>query len=97
MTTRTPFMTVSQSTHTVVLESVVITAFSIAAIGGFKGSAWIVVVGLAGHGFLDAVHGRVVETQECQCGGWLVVLPMISELTSSGRGGERDCMLAYII
>ena len=48
------------SIQTVVLESAVMTLFVIAAVAGFKGSAWIVVGALAGHGFQDAVHGHIV-------------------------------------
>ena len=33
----------------------------IAAVVGFKSSAWIVVAALAGHGIFDAVHGKLVE------------------------------------
>jgi hypothetical protein len=39
----------------------VMAGFAIAAVVGFKSSAWIVVAGLAGHGVLDAFHGSVVE------------------------------------
>jgi hypothetical protein len=55
------FGAMSESVHTVLLESMVMTGFLIAAVVGFKFSPWIVVVGLAGHGVLDAFHGHVVE------------------------------------
>lgn len=48
------------SIQTVVLESAVMAVFVIAAVAGFKGSAWIIVGGLAGHGVQDAVHGSIV-------------------------------------
>ena len=51
----------SGSVQTVVIESVVMTLFAAAAVAGFKSSAWIVVVALAGHGVFDAVHGYVIE------------------------------------
>jgi hypothetical protein len=54
------FAAMSGSGHTVLVESVIMMAFIIAAVGGFKSSEWIVVAGLAGHGMLDAVHGRVI-------------------------------------
>jgi hypothetical protein len=54
------FAAMTGSVHTVLLESLVMTVFAIAAVVGFKSSAWIVVIGLAGHGVLDAVHGNVV-------------------------------------
>jgi hypothetical protein len=55
------FAAMSQSTHTVVVESVVTMAFAIAAVVGFKSSRWVVVAALAGHGVFDALHGRVLE------------------------------------
>jgi hypothetical protein len=51
----------SGSVQTVLLESIVMTGFAIAAVVGFKSSAWIVVGALAGHGVFDAVHGEVLE------------------------------------
>src|SRR2546423_9009846 len=55
------FAAMSDSLQTVVSESIVMTAFVIAAVVGFKSSAWIVVAGLAGHGVFDALHGSVLE------------------------------------
>ena len=49
------------SIQTVVLESAVMMVFVIAAVAGFKGSAWIIVGALAGHGGQDAFHGHIVE------------------------------------
>ena len=48
------------SIQTVALEAALMAVFAIAAVAGFKGSAWIVVGGLAGHGLQDAVHGHIV-------------------------------------
>ena len=48
------------SMQTVVLESAVMAVFVIAAVAGFKRSAWIIVAGLAGHGLQDAIHGHIV-------------------------------------
>ena len=55
------FGVMSGSVRTVVLESVVASLFAIAAVVGFKSSAWIVVAALAGHGVFDAVHGHIIE------------------------------------
>ena len=55
------FAVMSGSVQTVVIESAVMTLFAAAAVAGFKSSAWIVVVALAGHGVLDAVHDHVIE------------------------------------
>ena len=42
------FAVMSGSVQTVVIESVVMTLFAAAAVAGFKSSAWIVAVALAG-------------------------------------------------
>jgi hypothetical protein len=55
------FAVISGSVRTVVLESVVMSLFAIAAVVGFKSSAWIVVAALAGHGVFDVVHGHIIE------------------------------------
>jgi hypothetical protein len=55
------FAAMGGSTQTVVIESVVMALFAAAAVAGFKSSAWIVVVALAGHGVFDAIHGYVIE------------------------------------
>ena len=55
------FAVMSGSIQTVVLESVVMSLFAMAAVVGFKSSAWIVVAALAGHGVFDAVHGHIIE------------------------------------
>ena len=48
------------SLQTVVLESAVMAVFVFAAVAGFKGNAWIIVAGLAGHGVQDAIHGHIL-------------------------------------
>jgi hypothetical protein len=55
------FAAMSGSVRTVLLESAVMSMFAIAAVVGFKSSAWIVVAALAGHGIFDALHGHVLE------------------------------------
>ena len=54
------FAVMSGSVETVLLESIIMTLFAVAAVAGFKASLWIVVAALAGHGVQDAVHGRIV-------------------------------------
>ena len=54
------FAVMSGSVETVLLESIIMALFAVAAVAGFKGSAWIVVSALAGHGVQDAVHGHLV-------------------------------------
>ncbi len=48
------------SVETVLLESIVMTLFVIAAVVGFKRSAWIIVGALAAHGVQDAGHAYIV-------------------------------------
>ncbi len=55
------FAAMGGSAQTLLSESVVATAFVIAAVLGFKRSLWIVVVALAGHGVFDAFHGMVIQ------------------------------------
>ena len=54
------FAAMGGSIQTVVLESALMTVLVIAAVAGFKGSTWIIVGALAGHGVQDAVHGHIV-------------------------------------
>jgi hypothetical protein len=54
------FAAMSGSLHTVLLESVVMAPFVIAAVAGFKRSTWFAVGALAGHGVQDALHGHIV-------------------------------------
>jgi hypothetical protein len=51
----------SESAQTVLLESIVMTGFAIAAVVGFKSSEWIVVGALAGHGVFDFLHGEILN------------------------------------
>ena len=55
------FAAIGDSVHTVLVESTVMALFAIAAVVGFRASAWIVVGALAGHGVLDAVQGYIVN------------------------------------
>jgi len=48
------------SVETVLLESIVMTLFVIAAVAGFRGTPWIIVGALVAHGVQDALHGHIV-------------------------------------
>ena len=54
------FAVMSGSVETVLLESVMMALFAVAAVAGFKASPWIVVAALAAHGVQDAVHGHII-------------------------------------
>lgn len=79
------FAAMSGSVQTVLLESIVMTGFAIAAVVGFKSSAWIVVGALAGHGVFDALHGEVLENS-----GVPVVAGLLSRLRS--RRCSQPCV-----
>jgi hypothetical protein len=78
------FAALSESLRIVLLESMVMTVFLIAAVVGFKSSLWIVVGGLAGHGILDAHTAMSWKTQGCQFGGQ----PFVSRMTSERQVGQ---------
>ena len=54
------FAVMSGSVETLLLESVMMALFALAAVAGFKTSLWIVVAALAAHGVQDAVHGHII-------------------------------------
>ena len=54
------FASMIGSVETVLLESIVMTLFVIAAVAGFKGTPWIIVAALAAHGVQDAAHSHIV-------------------------------------
>ena len=74
------FAAMGDSVETVLLESVVMIGFAIAAVAGFKSSAWIVVGALAGHGVFDVLHGEVLENAGVPVGCRPFVSPSISAL-----------------
>ena len=54
------FAAIGGSGRAIVIESLVMGGFVVAASLGFRRSLWLVCAGLAAHGMLDAVHGRVI-------------------------------------
>ena len=55
------FGAMSGSVQTVALECLGMTAFTMAAVAGFKWNTWIVVAGLAAHGVFDGFHGHILD------------------------------------
>ena len=47
--------------HALLFESIPTAAFIIAAVIGFKGNPWLVVVGLVAHGIFDFFHGHIID------------------------------------
>ena len=54
------FAAMGGSSDVLAVESIVMAAFVLAAVIGFKRNLWLVVAALAGHGLLDLFHGAVV-------------------------------------
>jgi len=54
------FAVIGGSFGALVVESIVMIAFAIVAVLGFKFNLWLVVFALAAHGVFDFVHGNVV-------------------------------------
>ena len=55
------FAVMAGSAHALALESIVIAAFAIASIVGFRTSLWLVAAALAAHGLFDFIHDRLIE------------------------------------
>jgi hypothetical protein len=56
------FAALGGSSHTLVVDSIVMGGFVLVAVLGFRLNLWLVVVCLAGHGVLDVFHGLVVAS-----------------------------------
>ncbi len=54
------FAAMAGSIHAIATESIVMTAFVVVAIVGFKFNPWFVVAALAAHGIFDFFHGSIV-------------------------------------
>ena len=54
------FAVTGGSAHALVVESIVIVAFLVASIAGFRTSLWLVVAALAAHGLFDFIHDRLI-------------------------------------
>jgi hypothetical protein len=54
------FATMGGSSSALAAELVVMVAFVVLAVVGFRSSSWLVVAALAGHGLFDAVHGHLI-------------------------------------
>lgn len=55
------FAAMSGSTQVLLMESIGITLFIVAAVAGFKANLWIVAVALAAHGVYDFLHPRLFD------------------------------------
>lgn len=55
------FAVMGGSHHALVLETVAGVVFVAAAVAGFKGSLWLVVLALAAHGMFDLTHAALIS------------------------------------
>ena len=89
------FAVIGKSNHVLIIESVVIAAFILASIIGFKRNLWLVVVALIVHGVFDFFHGYMISnpgvplwwpmfclTYDITAAGYLASLLMRSRLTA---------------
>ena len=75
--------------HVIAIECVVAAVFVVLASVSFTGTAWLLVVGYAGHGLKDLWQERhhfVVNTRWwppfCACIDWVVALVLIAEIAA---------------
>jgi hypothetical protein len=54
------FAVLGGSTSALIVESMVVTLFVVAAIAGFKINLWFVIAGLVAHGVFDLLHALIV-------------------------------------
>ena len=54
------FAMIGGTTQALVIESIVMAAFVLAAVAGFKRNLWVVVAALVGHGVFDFFHAGIV-------------------------------------
>jgi len=54
------FAVLGESSHALLLESLVGVVFLVVAMIGFRSSLWLVALALAGHGVFDLVHGGLI-------------------------------------
>lgn len=55
------FAVMGGSTRSLMIESLIMAAFVICSVTGFKRDLWLVVFGLAIHGVMDSFHAKVVD------------------------------------
>jgi hypothetical protein len=54
------FAVIGGSTHALLIELLIMTAFVVATVVGFKRNLWLVAGALAAHGVMDMFHGGLV-------------------------------------
>jgi hypothetical protein len=54
------FAVMGGSAHALILESLAVVVFLVAAVYGFRRSLWVVAAAIAAHGVFDLVHGAFI-------------------------------------
>jgi len=65
----------------VIAEMMIFLLFLTAALRGFRKSAWLVVLGLAGHGLLDFYHSRLISNSGVP--GWWPMFCLSFDFTAA--------------
>ena len=76
------FAAIGGSTHTIVVESIVMIAFVLVALIGFKLNLWLVAAALAAHGVFDALHDLVYSNPGVP--EWWPAFCMTFDITAAG-------------
>ena len=94
------FAVMGGTTRALIVESLGAAAFAMLAVAGFKGSLWVIVAGLIGHGVFDFLHHLLIRnsgvpdywpgfcgTIDVFAGGFLAVLLVKRPGFASARSG----------
>ena len=84
------FAVMGGTTQALIIESIVMTAFVVAAVAGFKRNLWVVVAALVGHGVFDFFHAGIVTNAGVP--EWWPAFCMSYDV---GAGGCLACLLMH--
>ena len=76
------FAVVGGSTRALAIECLVITAFLLVSILGFKANLWLLVAALFAHGVFDSVHGHLISNPGVPM--WWPMFCLAFDLTAAG-------------
>jgi hypothetical protein len=89
------FAVMGESTHALVVESLIGAVFLVVATVGFRSSLWLVALALGGHGAFDFVHGSLVANPGVPpwwpafCGAYdVTAAAYLAWLLTTGRGAR---------
>lgn len=82
------FAAMGEALPALVVEGGIMAGFAALAVAGFKRGSWLVVFGLAGHGVLDLVHGRLVDNPGVPV--WWPMFCLTFDVTAAGYLAVRQ-------